>query len=274
LAHPDCNLLGITTCSGDTVERARMASAMCRVAGQAVPILPGPPLAILDRARTHAVSQAAALDKWPHEDAFPQGRAVRFMQETIRRNPGRVTLLAIGPMTNVGLLFAADPEIPALLKRLVLMCGVFTTRTPDCGRVEYNAICDPHATAIVYAHACPVHRSIGLDVTKRVVLPAEEVRERFRAPILRPVRDFAEVWFRHTRHLTFHDPLAAATIFDEGLCSYERGTVDVELHSAQAAGMTHWRSSENGPHEIATGVDRDAYFDHFFEVIDRASVAG
>ena len=60
--------------------------------------------------------------------------------------PGEVVLLGIGPMTNIGVLFAADPGIPALLKGLVLMCGQFFTAMGG----EWNAICDPHATAIVF----------------------------------------------------------------------------------------------------------------------------
>lgn len=69
-------------------------------------------------------------------------------------------LLAIGPLTNVALLFAADVEIPHLLKSLVLMCGVFAQRRSPL--VEWNAGCDPHATAIVYRTPVARHRSIGL----------------------------------------------------------------------------------------------------------------
>ena len=49
------------------------------------------------------------------------------MRRTIRENPGEVTLIAVGPMTNIALLFLTDPEIPHLLKRLCLMCGRFGT---------------------------------------------------------------------------------------------------------------------------------------------------
>ena len=48
--------------------------------------------------------------------------AVAFMQESIRKHPGEITLICIAPLTNVGLLFAMDPEIPKLSKRIVLMC--------------------------------------------------------------------------------------------------------------------------------------------------------
>ena len=101
------------------------------------------------------------------------------MRRTIRSNPGDITLLAIGPMTNVALLFSIDPEIPKLLKSLVLMCGVFTNHLAGVGPVEWNAICDPHAAAIVYSAPVRIHRSIGLDVTCQVVMDKAEVKEKF-----------------------------------------------------------------------------------------------
>jgi len=222
LANPECELLGITTVSGEAAKRAALASVLCRVAGRRIPIYPGVEQPLLACPRQTAAAQAVALAKWPHDTEFPLGQAIPFMRETIRRHPGEVTLLSVGPLTNVGLLFATDPEIPGLLKGLVMMCGRFATRiaAPVC---EWNAMLDPHATAIAYRHAVRTHRSIGLDVTLQVTLPAAEVRRRFTAPLLRPVLDFAEVWFQHADRVTFHDPLAATTLFDPGICAFTRG---------------------------------------------------
>jgi inosine-uridine nucleoside N-ribohydrolase len=182
----------------------------------------------------------------------------------IRSNPEEVTLLTIGPLTNVALLFRTDPEIPRLLKRLVLMCGVYSNRLAGVGPLEWNAMGDPHATAIVYKSPVAVHRSVGLDVTCQVKMSVEEVRERFQKSLLRAVLDFAEVWFRETDTLTFHDPLAVATIFDEQLCSFERGAVEVELLSQQFMGATCWTPDENGPHEVAFSVNSHRFFEHYF----------
>ena len=69
-----------------------------------------------------------------------------------------------------------------------------------------------------------------LDVYKRQVrMDAAEVRRRFQAPLLRPVLGMAEVWFQKSPEVTFHDPLAAVSIFDEQVCSYERGQVELSL---------------------------------------------
>jgi inosine-uridine nucleoside N-ribohydrolase len=266
LAQKECDLLGITTVSGDPVGRAKLASAICEVAGQQVPIYPGAAQPFLIPQQQPEAPQVAALARWHHQEEFLAGEDVDFLRRTIRAHPHEITLLPIGPLTNIGLLFALDPEIPFLLKELVLMCGVFVpARTTRGGTLEWNAKLDPHATAIVYNAQVDLHRSIGLDVTTHVVMDAPEVRTRFDIPLLRPVLDFAEVWFNVRDHITFHDPLAAVSLFAPDVMTYERGQVTVETMNADLLGQTRWQPGA-GPHEIGATVDRDEFFDHFFRV--------
>jgi inosine-uridine nucleoside N-ribohydrolase len=266
LARPDCELLGVTTVTGEAVERAKMVSAMCKVAGKDIPIYPGLETPMLVPQKQTKCPQAKALKKWPHEKKFPEGGAVEFLRRTIEANPGEVVLLTIAPLTNIGLLFATHPGISSKLKALVMMCGVFTNRLAGVGPCEWNAIGDPHATAIVYRAPVRVHRSVGLEVTCRVRMSADEVRRRFTAELLRPVRDFAEDWFAKRAEITFHDPLAAVAVFDEKVCRWERGAVEVELKSDRVAGMTHWKQDPSGPHEVALDVDPERFFDRYFAV--------
>lgn len=269
LANPDCDLLGITTVSGEAEKRAQMASVLCKVAGKKVPIFPGAEIPLLSRPLQVKAHQASALSKWDHDESFPKAQAVSFMREMIRSHPGEVVLLTIGALTNAALLFAMDPEIPSLLKELVMMCGIFTNRIPGVGPREWNALQDPHATAIAYRHGLDVHRSIGLDVTCQVTMDAEQVRRRFAAPLLRPVLDFAEVWFQRMNLVVFHDPLAATTIFDDRICGFTQGRVEIELASTRLAGLTLWQpGGENPPHEVALHVDPDRFFEHYFSVFD------
>lgn len=262
LANPACDLLGITTVYGDTVKRASVASALCKVAGKRIPIYPGRQQALLSELRLPEVSQAAALDRWDHDTDFRGGESIEFMRQTIRANPGEVVLLGIGPMFNIAALFAADEEISKLLKGLVLMCGVFLGHEV---KMEWNAKLDPVATAIVYGATPPFHRSIGLDVTTKVTMPAEEVRNKFKAPLLRPVLDFAEVWFQQAELITFHDPLAATTLFDDSICGFEPGRVEVELKSDHLPGATLWYPKDSsGHHQVATTVNSSRFFEHYF----------
>jgi purine nucleosidase len=266
LAQPQCELLGITTVTGEVEKRAMMASALCKVAGKQVPIYPGAATPFVIEQKQPLAQQATALDRWDHATQFPKGEAVEFLRQTIRKHPGEITLLTIGPLTNIGLLFKVDPEIPSLLKSLVLMCGVFTPLPGMHSPLEWNAMLDPHATAIAYRAPVRPHRSIGLDVTTQVVMGMAEVRQKFQARLLQPVLDFAEVWFQNAQGITFHDPLAATTIFDDTICQFERGNVEIELADATRLGQTCWQPGA-GTHEVALSVKPERFFDHYFGIV-------
>ncbi len=268
LSQPRCDLLGVTTVTGEPGLRAEMVSAMCRHVGRDdIPIHCGSPEAMFIRMRQDRAEQAAALGDRPRQRAFPPGTAVEFLRRTIRAHPGEITLLAVGPLTNIGLLFALDPEIPALLKQVVLMCGRFHDQMGG----EWNAIGDPHATALVYGAGCqhrPVrHVSYGLDVTLKCTLPADEVRQRFKAKVLEPVLDFAEVWFRRAPRVCFHDPLAAASLFEPALCTYAQGLVRVPVVEPTAGWTVFDSQPADKPHTVASGVDPAAFFAHYFDVV-------
>lgn len=273
LAQPQCDILGITTVTGEADKRAMMASALCKAAGVDISIYPGVEEPLLVPQRQKSAPQASALDKWEHEEHFPRGQAIEFLQKTIRNQPGEITLLAIGPLTNVSLLFSVDPEIPTLLKRLVMMGGLYYPYDKDiierAIHLEWNTSGDPHATAIVFNHPAPINRTVGLEITTRVSMSSDQVRQSFQHQLLEPVLDFAEIWFESIAQkptLIFHDPLAAVMIFDPDIFAFERGTVEVELASERLKGLTSWTKGTNGPHEIAVAVDLQRFFDHFFAV--------
>jgi len=267
LANSECELAGITTVTGEPELRARLASVLCRVAGKKVPIFPGAEVPFLVEQNQNTAPQAGALDLWEHDRSFPKGQAVPFMRDMIRSHPGEIILLTIGPLTNVGLLFSLDPEIPSLLKALVSMCGVYTNNLPGVGPLEWNAMADPHATEIVYRRSPEIHRSIGLDVTCRVCMSAEEVKRRFRSDLLAPVLDFAQDYFKHRDYVVFHDPLAAVSIFNPSVCDFQKGSVEVELASRRLTGLTHWIPGDtDGKHEVAMNVDPTRFFEYYFSV--------
>lgn len=265
LAHPECELVGITTVTGEADKRASLASVLCTAAGKTAPIYPGYEVPMVGEQRQTIAQQSAALPNWPHQTEFPQGQAIDFIRQTIRANPAEVVLLAVGPMTNLGRLFTADPGVASLLKGLVLMGGIFKDNYPDKERVEWNVSGDPAATEIVYRTPVALHRSLGLEVTEQVGLSDDDTRRQFTAPLLRPVLDFAEIWFEQFYPaITFHDPLAAATILDPTLCQYRRGRVTIDQNKTW---LTHFAPENNpAPHEVAVSVEVGRYFDHFFSV--------
>jgi purine nucleosidase len=292
LKQPRCEFLGVTTVSGDTAQRAALAGVICEAAGRGdVPIhagAPGPLVPGVGPGQPN-VPQYQAIAARPHRREFPPGTALDFIRRTVRARPGQVTLLAIGPLTNLALLFTLDPQVPALLKELVLMCGVFTpglapgvvggaaSGIADWARGgfgpgyrEWNARCDPMATAVVYRTALPRFTSIGLEVTTRCVLPADECRRRFAKAggPLGIVADLAEVWYKHAPQITFHDPLAGATVFEPSLCEYAEGQVTIETASAALAGLTAFDPrGDSKPHRVAVSVDAPRFFEHYFGIV-------
>lgn len=271
LCQERCELLGVTTVTGKPDERAEMVSAMCRHVGRDdVAIHPGCPEPMLAEQRSPYPGQARVLGNWSRRRDFDaeNNTAIDFLSRTIRANPGQVTILAIGPMTNLATLMSVDPKALSLTKSVVLMAGRFFGQA-----VEWNVMCDPHAAAMVYGAgthpAPPRHVSYGTDVTLRCILSAEEARAKFTAGVLEPVREFAEVWYEHKPHAIFHDPLAAACIFEPGLCTYAKGRVEVSLSSPTTAWtvFSPVEEGEDAPHTVAASVDVSRFFEHYFATL-------
>ena len=266
LANPNCDLLGITTVTGESEKRAMLASSLCMLADKDIPIYPGTENPLIIKQQQKIAQQAKSLKKWKHKNNFPKGQAIEFMRKTIRENPGEVVLLTIGPLTNVGLLFKVDDEIPSLLKGLVMMCGYFEQKIDGWNKLEWNAKGDYHASDIVYDAKVKMHRSIGIDVTAQVTMDAKEFKEKFSSDIFKPLQDYAQHWYDYSHTVTFHDPLAATTIFNNTICSFEKGNVSIELNDSENKGLTKWEKDKCGKNEIATVVNKEMFFNEYFSV--------
>ncbi len=267
LKKPECELLGITTVSGDVQERAALAEAICLSVGRTdIPIHCGRRNVLVDGPGQPKVPQFEAIaHKHPRLDR-PENDAVWFLRDTIRKRPGEITLLTIGPYSNIAILFALDPEIPYLLKSIVSMGGVFH----GGDRKEWNALVDPAATAMVYSAYRRNHISVGLDVTEQCKMSAHEVRSRFTDEPLLTVAAMAETWFKHSEVMTFHDPLAAALIFRPELCTYETGQVQVSYGVGDKDSGHTKLVPVDGPDKVAKTVDVPAFFEEYFRIVHGA----
>ena len=125
LRQPRCEILGITTCSSEPEKRAQIVDSICQYVQREFPIFPGLGDPVLGKQLQVAVHQYEVTEQFPHRTQFPQNQAIPFMKEAIEANPHEVTLLAIGPLTNIGALFAAYPHLAALVKEVCVMGGSF-----------------------------------------------------------------------------------------------------------------------------------------------------
>lgn len=259
LKKKECELLGITTVTGAVEQRAAIAEVLCRAAGRRdIPIHCGKSDVLAYGPGQPGCRHYDSIAALPHRKDRKPNEAVDFMRHTIRSRPGEITLLAVGPMQNIALLFAIDPEIPSLLKEFVSMAGVFHLNIES----EWNCASDPVATAVV-AHANRHrHYWVGLDVTLQCGLGKQECHERFKGPLLELVLRMAGDWFEHTDKIIFHDPLAAASIFAPGMITFEQGRVSVNHEK----GQTKFVAGE-GDDLVAVKVDSARFFEEYFQVL-------
>lgn len=267
LANKNCNLLGITTCTGEPEKRAMIASSLCKLAGRDVPIYPGEAHPLRIKQRQIKAVQSKSLNKWEHDSSFPKNQAIEFLKKTIEENEGEVTLLTIGPLTNIGKLFSLYPETAAKLKSLVLMGGYYQFKFPGKYPLEWNIRGDYHASEIVFNSNVPEIKAIGLDVTSRVQLASDEFKEKFNAKIFEPLQDYAQHWYSyHSFCVTFHDPLAGAVVFNDNICKFEKGKVRIRTKGNMKKGLTEFKKVPDGNHYIAIQVNKEEFFREYFSV--------
>ena len=183
----------------------------------------------------------------PAPSRAPTGEhAVDQLLRLVHERPGELSLFASGPLTNLGLALQRDPELPRLVKEVMLMGGAIIAAGNVTPVAEANIYHDPEAAALVLAADWPV-TLVGLDVTMRALLRADELARlrasdrplaRFATRILPP---YVEVYSRRFgfEAVTMHDPLAMALLLDPSL-ALERAHLDthVETTGELTAGMT------------------------------------
>lgn len=261
LKEPNCELLGITTVCGDAEVRASVADAICRAAGKAVQIVAGFDLPLQAIPFYPTPEGTGALEKWPH-DRFENGNAPEFLYEKIKENPYEVTLIAIGSMTNVAVLFREHPDAAELLKGLFVMNGYFGSAPLPESLYNWNSWADPLASKLVFGAHPPVHKAIPLEVTDMLTVDAAYAHDLLKrnSPLMDAVFDFGSAWLEQSGKLTLHDPLAAVSVFYPDLCSFERGFVRVETENEADMGGTSFTPDKCGNVEIARSAGRERFY--------------
>ena len=183
LRSPEFQILGISSAWGDTRLRARLLSRFLKETGRTdIPVAMG--ITKHPAGKPDTLSQAAYAEGGPAGQTYPN--AVDFLLDQIRRYPGEITLLAIGPETNLGAAIDRDAATFRKLKRIVLMGGSVyrgysqfnygKTHGPD---PEWNIICDIQAAQKVFSSGVPLY-VMPLDSTQ-IKLQELERAEIFKA---------------------------------------------------------------------------------------------
>jgi purine nucleosidase len=263
LRSPELDLAAITCVYGDVELRARMVQKVLRLAGRGdVPVGIGVQLPLL-RSRPVYWAGHEGVGILDHDDSLNASapHAVDLMIDTVSATPGEVTLVPIGPLTNIAAAVIREPAIVHRVRRVVLMGGVIRYGDSlDLPWVEHNIRSDPEAAHVVFNAGWPI-TMIGLDVTTRVVVHRDQVPRILSGggALQTTVADQLVRYMRaRKRDWTFlHDPLAVASVIDPSFVRTESLRVEIEYGSSQLAGATIARrpGEEGGNVQVAVGVD-------------------
>ncbi|MET8649281.1 nucleoside hydrolase [Nocardia aurea] len=306
LASPDAEIAGIAATAGN-VPADRVAANnlawldVCGAPAIEVALGAPEPLAIPLRTTedTHGPQGIGYAELPESRRPLSDRSAARMWVELARAHPGELIGLCTGPLTNLALALRIEPELPTLLRRLVVMGGAFNHPGNTTPTNEWNVHVDPEAAKEVFDafSSAPADRRpiiCALDITETIEMFPEHLRrlaERAGCPPDRPVSahdpdglrstspnpvvrhidDAVRFYFEFHRHhdqgylAHMHDPFAAAVAIDPALAVLRPATVDVELTGTLTRATTvadwagMWGRQPNA--DIVIGTDPVVFFD-------------
>lgn len=286
LGNPEIEIVGITTVGGNqSLEKVTYnARAMLEAAhAHDIPVYAGSdrPL-VREQEVAESIHGETGLDgvelpvpTRPLEDMH----AVNFIVKTIMESePGTITLVPTGPLTNIALALRMEPRIAERVSEVVLMGGGFHEGNWSAV-AEFNIIVDPEAAHIVFNAPWKL-TMVGLDLTHQA-LCTPEVQRRIEeigtplAVIVSGLMDFFRKTYQDNQDFVdppVHDPCTVAYLIDPSVAQTRRCPLDVELHGELTLGMTvaDLRGPEPSEEECHTQVATKLDFDKFWNLVIQA----
>ncbi len=213
----------------------------------------------------------------PASDVSGRGFALCDMAATLEAAPGPVTIVAVGPLTNIALLLHQRPDLHEKIDSVVIMGGAITVPGNITPFAEFNIWIDPDAAEMVFRSPVP-KVLVGLDVTTTVGLSAADFDPTFDALANRRFSEYAkpaiEGWIEVIRHLAGserfnpHDPIALAWLVDPTLFEAVQMDVSVDVRTGKTSG----RPDAAGTTAVCLAVDADRFKTLFFERLGRVAL--
>lgn len=285
LASPEVQLEAVTTVSGNvgidfTTSNALALLELAKRAdipvarGSARPLLRPPVYADY----VHGQRGLGYLELPVASNTSVMSHAVDVIIDTIMNAPGEITLVPIGPLTNIALAVRREPRIAERVREVVIMGGALLMPGNTTPAAEFNIFVDPHAAHVVFHAGWPI-RLVSLDTTMQVEFHREQVGALVASgsPVTAAITQmvgfyfdvFAPAFGISAFHM--HDPLCLAAAFMPDLLTWESVYVDVELQGALTLGQTvaYFRDPEaRTPNmQVAVAVDADRFMQLFLERI-------
>lgn len=282
LSSPELEVAGITVVCGNVPVHmgAKNALKVLRFMGRLdIPVYQGADKPLrreyISAQDTHGKDGMGESGLEDVQDGQIRPQAVKFILDTLKKEKS-ISLLAIGPLTNVALALKKEPEAFENLEELVSMGGSYKSRGNCSPVAEYNYWCDPDAAAYVYERlGSPIHM-VGLDVTRKIVLTPNLLEYMKRLD--QRVGGFAEAITRF--YLDFHweqegligcvinDPLAVAYLCQPHLCrgfdAYTAVETDgISIGQTLVDRENFWKKEPNS--HVLTEVDERGVIELFLE---------
>ena len=289
LAHgnPEIDLLAVTTVHGNqTIEKVtRNALAVATVAGiTGVPFAAGATRPLVRVAEVaESIHGDSGLDgpvlPDPHIEADPRHAVDLIIDTIMSHEPGEITLVPTGALTNIALAVRKEPRIAERVREVVLMGGGYHGGNWSAA-AEFNIVIDPEAAHIVFNESWKL-TMVGLDLTHQA-LATPDVVKRIAEIGTAPARFVVELldFFGSTyleaqgfEHPPVHDPCAVALVIDPTVMEVVRVPLDIELTGSLTLGMTvaDFRSPapESCTTYAATKLDRDRFWNLIVDALER-----
>lgn len=251
MRSPELKIEGITPVAGNVPLSLTLPNAlrMVEIAGRTdIPVAVGAKAPLLRRLVTAAYvhgENGLGGAVFPEPKAKPVAEpAAEFIRAVVRRYPGEVTLIPIGPLTNIATALNLDAELAGMVRGIVLMGGSLSggNITPAA---EFNIYVDPEAARIVFQSGIPI-TMVGLDATRKTSLTEQHVRrlEAAQNPVSQAAAKIGRNALNRNRDQGFpagpnmHDSLAVAAFLDPSILKFKEYYVDVETTGELTAGET------------------------------------
>ncbi|MGA9815109.1 MAG: nucleoside hydrolase [Terriglobales bacterium] len=251
MRSPELKIEGITPVAGNVPLDLTLPNAlrMVEIAGRTdIPVAAGARAPLVRRLVTAAYAHGenglgGAVFPEPNTQPIAQP-AAEFIRAIVRKYPGEVTLIPIGPLTNIATALNLDSELAGMVRGIVLMGGSLSggNITPAA---EFNIYVDPEAARIIFQSGIPI-TMVGLDATRKTSLTEDHVRtlEAAQNPVSQAAAKIGRNAINHNREQGFlvgpnmHDSLAVAAFLDPSILKFKDYYVDVETTGELTAGET------------------------------------
>lgn len=278
---PQIELLGVTSVAGNVnVEKTTENSlrVLAILGSASTPVFRGMsrPLARAynDASLYHGESGVGDAVLPSSTVTFRKQTAPEFIVQSLRDRPGEITLICVAPLTNIAVALALEPELPKLVKNVVIMGGAFLCPGNTTPFAEYNIWADPEAAAIVANSELPV-TYVGLDVTHQVPFRREQWQPLEQSGD-QPAKLIYDL-FRHTfvsrnrPGFPLHDPLAVGVAAFPTLVTTEPWGVTVETGQSDHVGRTCLVKQPGAPvHQVAVEVQTAEFIQMFCRTLSLA----